>query len=117
MLLGRALLWGIGLMSVAFGMAYLVSPVSMLELTGGSALTPAATTDVRATYGGLQLGLGAFLLWSALAPERIPSALLAHSVMHSITECSYSLFANRSQLPSSPIKTLKWRRSASIQTQ
>ncbi len=81
MSLGRVLLWGIGLMSVAFGMAYLVSPVSMLELTGGSASTPAAITDVRATYGGLQLGLGAYLLWSALAPERIPSALLALSLV------------------------------------
>ncbi len=81
MSLGRVLLWGIGLMSVAFGMAYVVSPVSMLELTGGSPSTPAATTDVRATYGGLQLGLGAFLLWSALASERVPSALLALSLV------------------------------------
>ena len=81
MSLARVLLWGIGLMSVAFGMAYLVSPVSMLELTGGSASTAAAATDVRATYGGLQLGLGAFLLWSALASERFPSALLALSLV------------------------------------
>ena len=77
MSLGRILLWSIGLMSVAFGFAYVVSPVSMLELTGGSASTPAAITDVRATYGGLQLGLGAFLVWSALESERIPSALIA----------------------------------------
>ena len=81
MSLGRALLWGIGLMSVAFGMAYLVSPVSMLELTGGSASTPAAATDVRATYGGFQLGLGAFLIWSALASQRVASALLALSLI------------------------------------
>ncbi len=81
MSLARILLWGIGLMSVVFGMAYLVSPVSMLELTGGSAPTPAAATDVRATYGGLQLGLGAFFLWSVLASERLPSALLALSLV------------------------------------
>ncbi len=85
MSLGRALLWGIGLMSVAFGMAYLVSPVSMLELTGGSASAPAAITDIRATYGGLQLGLGVFLLWSVLASERVPSALLALSLVAGAT--------------------------------
>ena len=81
MSLGRVLLWGVGLMLVAFGLAYLVSPVSMLELTGGTASTPAAITDVRATYGGFQLGLGAFLCWSALASERVPSALLALSLV------------------------------------
>ncbi len=81
MSLGSVLLWATGLMSVAFGMAYIVSPTSMVELTGGVAPTPAAATDVRATYGGLQLGLGAYLLWSALAPERFPSALLALSLI------------------------------------
>ena len=74
---GRILLWSLGLMLVGFGLAYLLSPVSMAALTGVSASTPAATTDIRATYGGYQLGVGAFLLWSALAPDRIPSGLLA----------------------------------------
>ena len=74
---GRILLWGLGLMLVAFGFAYLMFPVSMAALTGVSVSTPAAITDIRATYGGLQLGVGAFLLWSALAPDRIPSGLLA----------------------------------------
>ena len=77
MAFGRILLWSIGLMLVGFGLAYLVAPVGMVALTGVVAATPAAITDARATYGGFQIGFGAFLLWCALAPQRIPAGLVA----------------------------------------
>ena len=73
----RALLWSLGLMLLLFGIGYLVSPVSMLALTGASASAPAEITDVRATYGGFQIGVGAFLIWSALAPPRLSSGLFS----------------------------------------
>ncbi len=73
----RALLWSLGLMLLLFGIGYLVSPVSMLALTGASASAPAEITDVRATYGGFQIGVGALLIWSALAPPRLSSGLFS----------------------------------------
>jgi hypothetical protein len=65
-----------GAMSVLFGLVYLFSPESMTAPTGFGALSPAATTDVRATYGGFQLGLGAFLLWAAADAGRVRTALV-----------------------------------------
>ena len=71
----RIFLLVLGGMLLVFGIGYLVLPVPMLEMTGVSAGAPAAITDARATYGGFQIGLGVFLLWSAREPRRIPSAL------------------------------------------
>ena len=51
-----------GAMSLFFGLVYLLAPESMTAPTGFGALSPGALTDVRATYGGFQLGSGAFLL-------------------------------------------------------
>lgn len=42
---------------VAFGVAYVVSPVAMAALTHVDASSNLAATDVRAVYGGLQLGV------------------------------------------------------------
>ena len=43
------------------GLAYFVQPHEMTNLSGMLLMSPAAATDVRAFYGGLQLGLAAFL--------------------------------------------------------
>lgn len=72
------------------GLAYFIRPHEMANLSGMLLMAPAAATDVRAYYGGLQLGLAAFvglalarldltraaltllvLLYSALALARI----------------------------------------------
>jgi hypothetical protein len=72
------------------GLAYFVRPHEMASLSGMLLMSAAAATDVRAYYGGLQLGLAAFfgmaltrleltrtaltllvLLYSALALARI----------------------------------------------
>jgi hypothetical protein len=66
----------IAAMSLVFGAIYFIAPAIMTDPTGFGVLAPAALTDVRATYGGFQLGSGLFLLWSAAQPERIRSALL-----------------------------------------
>ena len=76
MKIARLYLLGFGLLSVGFGLGYLFAPVALTEPAGFTMLSPSATTDVRATYGGFQIGLGAFLLWSALSADRHRSALL-----------------------------------------
>ena len=66
----------LGAMSVVFGLLYLFTPESLTGPTGFGALPPGGVTDVRATYGGLQLGFGAFLLWAAADAGRIRFALV-----------------------------------------
>lgn len=51
-----------GLAFLGFGVAFLVSPVAMAALVDLAAVTPTATTEVRAMYGGLEIGLGVALL-------------------------------------------------------
>jgi len=43
------------------GLAYFIQPHEMTNLSGMLLMSPAAATDVRAFYGGLQLGLAAFI--------------------------------------------------------
>jgi hypothetical protein len=58
-----------GLMLI--GLAYLCFPAEILSLTGQFALDSNALVDVRATYGGIQLGLGVFLGVQAIKRENI----------------------------------------------
>lgn len=63
-LIGRGVL-GLGaLLYLTLGVWLLIWPEG-LGVVGLSAETPAARTELRATYGGLELGLFAFLAWCA----------------------------------------------------
>jgi len=59
-----------------FGVAFLVRP-SILERVDVKARSARATTELRAMYGGMELGLGAFFLVAALRPEWEQAALMA----------------------------------------
>lgn len=76
MALARIYLRIAGAVTVGFGLVYLFAPESMTDPAGFGAVGPGGLTDVRATYGGFQLGMGAFLLWAAAAPERVRGGLL-----------------------------------------
>ena len=78
---GRILLVVAGGLTVAFGLAYLLSPGGMAGLAQIGTEAASARTDVRATYGGVQLGFGLYLLWASLSPARIPAALLAFGLL------------------------------------
>lgn len=43
------------------GLAYFVRPHEMANLSGMLLMSPAAATDMRAFYGGMQIGLAAFI--------------------------------------------------------
>jgi hypothetical protein len=60
-----------GIMSVVFGVIYLVAPANMTDPMGFGILAPSALTDVRATYGGFQIGMGLFMLWCCLGSGRL----------------------------------------------
>ena len=59
-----------------FGLAYFVRPQETANLSGMLLMAPAALTDVRAYYGGLQLGLAAWLGLALLRGDLLRPALM-----------------------------------------
>ena len=72
----RAYLYFVAVMGLFFGLWYLIAPTGMTDPTGFGPLGPNALTDVRATYGGFQIGLGLFTLWAAADPARVRTGLV-----------------------------------------
>lgn len=58
---GRIVVAVVAAMLMLIGLAYLLFPMEILSLTGKFTLDDDALIDTRATYGGIQLGLGLFL--------------------------------------------------------
>lgn len=67
-----------GLMSVVFGVGYLIKPELFADPMGFgfAAMEPSARTDVRATYGGFQIGMGLFMFWCARFDSRVYTGML-----------------------------------------
>jgi hypothetical protein len=72
-----------------FGAAFLVWPVELVGLAGIELPSATARADVRAVYGGLQLGLAAFVAYCAARPERTVVGLVA------TTSCIVGLLTGR----------------------
>lgn len=68
---------------VGLGLAYFLRPHEMSNLSGMLLLAPAAVTEVRAYYGGLQLGLAAYMLLALLRPELLRGALTLLVLLYS----------------------------------
>jgi hypothetical protein len=75
MALDRTIVSIAGPLSIISGLACAVAPDTLLGMAGVSA-TPSGLTDLRAIYGGFQIGLGAFLLWCRSDPARTAAGLL-----------------------------------------
>ena len=56
-------LWLMLAMNLVFGAIYLFWPTAITDLMAYGPLRPAARTDIRALFGGFQLGTGLFLMW------------------------------------------------------
>jgi hypothetical protein len=54
---------------LGFGLWLIVDPAGGLATVGIGALSPAGLIELRAFYGGLEVGLGIFLLLCAARPE------------------------------------------------
>lgn len=59
-----------------FGLAYFIRPQETANLSGMLLMEPAAVTDVRAYYGGLQLGLAVWLGLALLRGDLLRPALM-----------------------------------------
>jgi hypothetical protein len=75
--LARAVLWLSAAAFAAVGGAFLVAPASMGARVGLSLAGALADSDVRAVYGGLELGCAALLAYGALEAGRVRLALAA----------------------------------------
>lgn len=76
---GYLLLFGLGV--AALGVIYAVAPALIMDPMGFGDLAPEALTDVRATYGGLQIGLGLFLVWTAVEATRQRMGLILLGIL------------------------------------
>jgi hypothetical protein len=65
MRLARGYLLILGVGTFLIGVLYVFVPNVFTDPMGFGSLAPEALTDVRATYGGLQIAVGAFLIWTA----------------------------------------------------
>ncbi len=77
MTLGR---WVLALSSLPFlgiGVAFLFWPAPMASRVGLTVADALADNDVRAVYGGMQLGIGSFLALSATRPAWVVPGLTA----------------------------------------
>ena len=63
-----------------FGMACLVSPREMLKRVDVRSTSARGTTELRAMYGGMELGLGAFFALAIGKPEWTRPALAAEAL-------------------------------------
>ena len=57
------------------GVACILAPTSLAQQAGLS-VTPSALTEIRAFYGGLQVGIGCFLMWCIRGRETTFAGLL-----------------------------------------
>lgn len=76
MLFARLLLIVQTLCLAAYGLACLLRPHEMANLSGLLPMGAAAATDLRAWYGGLTLGLALYLLLALPAGQLRPALLL-----------------------------------------
>ena len=66
-----------GLLFVVSGAWALLAPLKRGNDLGLTFTSPTGTVDHMAIFGGLTLGIGAFLVWSAVRKAYLPAGLLA----------------------------------------
>lgn len=72
----RIVLWLSGLGFIAFGAAFMLDPLGTLASTGIVLSGDLAAAELRAFYGGFELGVGALILASDLAARHRPYGLM-----------------------------------------
>ncbi len=79
--MARLLLFVTALAFAVFGVLFIVSPERMAGTVTLVVATPMARTEVLAMYGGLELGIAAFLAHCAYHPAYTTPGLLAAGLM------------------------------------
>jgi uncharacterized membrane protein len=66
-----------GVILLTYGLVFLVKPTTLGKIVGFTYNNPNALVEIMAFYGGLEIGLGLFFIWSALDKKRFKTALTA----------------------------------------
>ena len=74
---GAGIVWGTALAFAGIGAWALASPEGALGAVGVAAASADGVVELRAMYGGLELGMAAFLAWCAVSPARVRTGLAA----------------------------------------
>ena len=69
---------------LVLGLAYFIRPEEMASFSGALLMGSAAVTEVRAYYGGLQLGLAAYLAMALLRQDLLRPALILLALLYSV---------------------------------
>lgn len=77
MKLAAIVLWLFGLITLAFGVWALISPAQFAALAHYGLDHPGAVTELRAFYGGVEIGLGLFWILGALRQPLTRAALVS----------------------------------------
>ena len=67
-------------MLASFGIASLIVPRFVVSKVDIEPVSPTGSAEVRAMYGGLELGLAAFFAYASTQPELVRPALLAQAI-------------------------------------
>ena len=65
---------GIGL--IVYAVSFIYNPLLLADMIGFKHHSPNTLVEITAFYGGLELGLGIFFLWSSLQKERFYIGLM-----------------------------------------
>lgn len=80
-MLMRSIAGVLGAMWVAYGLWCFVDPAMLRDAAGISFTSTTGSVDLRATYGGLTIAVGALLLAGALRPALTRQVLVTYAVL------------------------------------
>ena len=66
-----------GLMFVGFGLAFMARPAAWAATAGLGLQNTLAFSEIRTFYGGLEVGMGGFLVYATLHPLHLHTGLVA----------------------------------------
>jgi hypothetical protein len=77
----RLFLGAMGLMWAGYGVWCFLDPAYLEQAAGVAALNATGNVDLRATYGGLQMAIGALLLGGALREALTRPVMMSYGVL------------------------------------
>ncbi len=81
LLFTRLVLWTSALTFLGFGIAFAVAPTEMTAVVEIEAATPMARADIRAMYGGLEIGAGLAMALCACSKRQVVAGVVLATLM------------------------------------
>lgn len=81
----------LGLIFAAYGAACFINPALLESMAGILSTNSTASTEIRAMYGGVQIGIGMFYCFTAVLKHHLKTTVLLHTVLFSAVVLTRSL--------------------------